>query len=958
MSGILRLESLTKGNTLKQGDKTPLKYRLFDADGEQLDIAGKSAKVRLVYPDFLTIGYEKEGLTVAQDDTVTFTIDTIIPSRIYHVEIIVDDKFIFPSRADESKFTVDKSSLGTETNIIEIVGVDAVVRKAVDLINADPNLIIDEDKLVGDIISNTGIGSIEEYYQQFNDVITDLSEEKDYHSLPEISAARGGHDTLGDRLDETTAQLAQTEIKLDNRIDNIIATPTTVSEQEIIDARDGESSLGANLRNKAENVVLKNQIRNGDFSKPVDFETDWSTGASDGRLITSVTSEGQLSVESNTPTGASDLKNYLHSKNLVLRSGDKYYLKYDILENINGTLVRIQCFGADGTLLSPSLEHEKSIGTHSMTGVALENTAFAQLNFSLVKSGRKLVIDNIMFFNLTSVFGAGNEPTLAEVEEFINNYPEGYIEDGITLWDMRDTKQAIEEIKQQLNSVENPSAEKLGDISKAERYSSNHEIQDIDDYYRHVNNGSFSQLNFFRQTGLDNIIAGKVYLIDVTARSSPLDMRFGFGNSSDNSVVLRQSSEFTRVRRLIAPTQAYANFGGYMGLGPGGVVGHYIDIKKDAGFYDLTEFFGEGSEPTQAEFDEVVNLYPDADTETLLLKLLTEGNSLLHDELKKTQVAFNNHKDRNKIDFNEMRADFAGMLNPVENTGYYYRGKPAPEVLVGNKALSYESFIANTWELLREENPEYITRNIIIKDTSGELDIYEYVFEPENYTKTVFLISGVHGDEYEAFWGLYYFMKKIAENTDSHERMVGLKDNIRYVIIPICNPWGMERQTRRNSRGVDPNQNYDVNFREAGHASGGSAPFSENESTAVKMIAEKYNSELDLFIDFHTDPYSPNKGNYITIVESSILWDTGEQITLDEIDYLRDTYGFTTVQRPAIVNVSTGNGAWRYMELIKNVPSLIWETSIGLIAKTGTSKMMTIGTDWIINVFTEMLKVE
>ena len=129
MSGILRLESLTKGNTLKQGDKTPLKYRLFDADGDTLNIAGKSAKVRLVYPDFLTIGYEKDGLTVAQDDTVTFTIDSVIPSRIYHVEIIVDGQFIFPSRSDESKFTVDKSSLGTEANIIEIVGKDILIRE-------------------------------------------------------------------------------------------------------------------------------------------------------------------------------------------------------------------------------------------------------------------------------------------------------------------------------------------------------------------------------------------------------------------------------------------------------------------------------------------------------------------------------------------------------------------------------------------------------------------------------------------------------------------------------------------------------------------------------------------------------------------------------------------------------------------------------------------------------------
>ena len=137
MSGILRLESLTKGNTLKQGDKTPLKYRLFDADGEKLNIAGKTAKVRLVYPDFLTIGYEKDGLTVAQDDTVTFTIDGVIPSCIYHVEIIVDGQFIFPSRSDESKFAVDKSSLGTEANIIEIVGKDVLINAVKSQVDAE-----------------------------------------------------------------------------------------------------------------------------------------------------------------------------------------------------------------------------------------------------------------------------------------------------------------------------------------------------------------------------------------------------------------------------------------------------------------------------------------------------------------------------------------------------------------------------------------------------------------------------------------------------------------------------------------------------------------------------------------------------------------------------------------------------------------------------------------------------
>lgn len=129
MTGILILESLTRGNTLKQGDKTPLTYRLLDADGDNLNVAGKTAIARLVYPNYLTIGYEKTGLIVSQDNTVTFTIDKVVPARKYHVEIIVDNKFLFPSRSAESKFTIDKSTLGTEANTIEILGQDILIRK-------------------------------------------------------------------------------------------------------------------------------------------------------------------------------------------------------------------------------------------------------------------------------------------------------------------------------------------------------------------------------------------------------------------------------------------------------------------------------------------------------------------------------------------------------------------------------------------------------------------------------------------------------------------------------------------------------------------------------------------------------------------------------------------------------------------------------------------------------------
>ena len=178
MSGILRLENLNKGTTLKQGDKTVLSYRLSDADGEQLNIAGKPAVARLMHPDFTRIGYESEALTVSADNIVQFSIESIIPSRLYYLEITVDGQYIFPSRSDEGKLSIDRSSMGAEITIIENAGIDAVVRKAVDLINEDPSLIIDEDKLISEIIANTSVGSIEEYYQEYRDAIKEYADLK------------------------------------------------------------------------------------------------------------------------------------------------------------------------------------------------------------------------------------------------------------------------------------------------------------------------------------------------------------------------------------------------------------------------------------------------------------------------------------------------------------------------------------------------------------------------------------------------------------------------------------------------------------------------------------------------------------------------------------------------------------------------------------------------------------
>ena len=343
MSGILRLESLTKGNTLKQGDKTPLKYRLFDADGENLNIAGKSAKVRLVYPDFLTIGYEKDGLTVAQDDTVTFTVDRVIPSRIYHVEIIVDDKFIFPSRADEAKFTVYKSSLGTETNIIEIVGKDILVQEVKSQVDAELQPLV------------TSLESAQQ---------------------AEIQRASA----------ESSSVSAEAQRKTDH------------------------ANRSAEIASKADKIVIRNLVKNGDFS---DGLTYWTNPAD--RVITEMVAEGVKI----TSTGERGRLQQLPLPDT--KANDEIYMGA-MVKTTDKTVSIADANSPSSYMMSHSGSNEFELLSNTYS----RSSGYYYPIVILPIADIVATLQWQMAINLTAIFGAGNEPTKEEMDKLIE--VTGYID--------------------------------------------------------------------------------------------------------------------------------------------------------------------------------------------------------------------------------------------------------------------------------------------------------------------------------------------------------------------------------------------------------------------------------------------------------------------------------------------------------------------------------------------------
>ena len=126
MEPILTIDNLNRfgGNMLRQGDKSQLKYRLRDVGNKNLAISSKPCQVKMYGRNYTTVVYET-STTVSSDNTVSFTINKILPKGTFYLEFTVGD-YIFPTDHREF-FEITPSGKGMEANIIEIVGKDVLI---------------------------------------------------------------------------------------------------------------------------------------------------------------------------------------------------------------------------------------------------------------------------------------------------------------------------------------------------------------------------------------------------------------------------------------------------------------------------------------------------------------------------------------------------------------------------------------------------------------------------------------------------------------------------------------------------------------------------------------------------------------------------------------------------------------------------------------------------------------
>lgn len=219
-------------------------------------------------------------------------------------------------------------------------------------------------------------------------------------------------------------------------------------------------------------------------------------------------------------------------------------------------------------------------------------------------------------------------------------------------------------------------------------------------------------------------------------------------------------------------------------------------------------------------------------------------------------------------------------LRPSRWNRYVSAAMPDFHTTVGE--LAYNVTAAPTLEeiyagfdALVTAHPGYVTRQMLGMDASGTYPLYRYDFTPtppvasvpnsakqtaRTYSQAempVFVMdSGIHGLEKPAVLAMLNFCTILA-NARRNDIFGWLRHNVRFVVVPVANPWGYVNSRRSNANSVDLNRNFTPNWEngESTDANGhyrGTAPLSEPESRYIDAILQECKASALAYYSWHT----------------------------------------------------------------------------------------------------------
>lgn len=236
-------------------------------------------------------------------------------------------------------------------------------------------------------------------------------------------------------------------------------------------------------------------------------------------------------------------------------------------------------------------------------------------------------------------------------------------------------------------------------------------------------------------------------------------------------------------------------------------------------------------------------------------------------------------QDCSGLEYAQLRHDI-DALRPGRWNRYVSAAMPDFHTTVGE--LAYNATTAPTLEeiyagfdALVTAHPGYVTRQMLGMDASGTYPVYRYDFTPtppvasvpnsakqtaKTYSQAdtpVFVMdSGIHGLEKPAVLAMLNFCTILA-NARRNDIFGWLRHNVRFVVVPVANPWGYVNSRRSNANSVDLNRNFTPSWEngESTDANGhyrGAAPLSEPESQYINAILQECKDSALAYYSWHT----------------------------------------------------------------------------------------------------------
>ncbi len=205
-------------------------------------------------------------------------------------------------------------------------------------------------------------------------------------------------------------------------------------------------------------------------------------------------------------------------------------------------------------------------------------------------------------------------------------------------------------------------------------------------------------------------------------------------------------------------------------------------------------------------------------------------------------------------------------------------------IAFADENFSSEQIIEKLYEPLRLANSDRITREHIGKDSSGEFDMWAYIFTPESYKKTVYIQAGVHGrDEIQGYMALFRMLELMYGEKCTDETLLFIRENVRFLVVPVVNVYDVTKRAR-GEKCFSPFIKDKVNLNRSWYKG-----TRVREILNIQAFIRKYKDNIDFGIDAHTDPGGGTGGYHFQYPEG--MDDGLVKNFLELLDFLYKKHG-------------------------------------------------------------------